>query len=396
MVLWAARTHGDLLSKLAPLAVSMERRNRANIASATLDILSREDPVGVWQGIEPHIDLTRILEECRHVGRFATFIRIVERASKRGIDSAVTAFKTLQERFPEDSSDCIPATDSRAPSFVPPTLYELWCDLSRLGVLTEGALQAFVAHMVDSCLPLTVEMACALESLVAEGGRESPRLQTGRWATTVRHALNTSLFQRMPASKLRRAEVLLRAYNPETLIEPENGRELLTGLLACVKSGRERDYLPSCGELVFLDFQCFVELELQTIHVELTSHLVSPRQSHPVRPTPHSFKATELARPGPEEPIAICARGMPTIAYFGSITPAIPTPRFLELVKTPASNTVRYHWRDGSTSTRLASSRRYETTLLAIQRDALVLPDGWQMQWILRVNGTVRAVLEKF
>ncbi|AJC20515.1 AVAST type 1 anti-phage system protease Avs1b [Pandoraea pulmonicola] len=396
MVLWITRTNGDWLSKLAPLAVSMERRNRADIASATLDILSREDSVGLWQRIEPHIELAQVLEQCRHVGRFATFMRIAERASKRGVDSAVTAFKTLQERFPEACPISTSAPDKGPPSFVPPTLHELWRDLSGLGVLTEGALQAFAAQMADSCLPLTVEMACALESLVAEGGREDPNLPTGRWASTVRHVLNTTLFQPMPISKLKRAEALLRAYNPESLVEPDNGRNLLTSLVACVESGRERNYLPSYGDLVFLDFQCLLEMERRTIHVELTSHLVPPGQSQPVPPTPPTFKATELARPGPDEPIAVCGRVLPTIAYFGSVSPAIPTPRFVQLVRAQASKTVRYHWRDGGTLTSSASSRRHETALLAIERDALALPEGWQIVWILRVNGKVRAVLYKF
>lgn len=111
MVLWLARANGDWLSNLARLAVSMDRRNRADIASATLDILSREEPAGLWQRIESHIEIAWVVEQCRHVGRFATFMRIAERASKRGVDSAVTAFRTLQERFPENFPSLLPATD---------------------------------------------------------------------------------------------------------------------------------------------------------------------------------------------------------------------------------------------------------------------------------------------
>ncbi|WP_425252129.1 AVAST type 1 anti-phage system protease Avs1b [Janthinobacterium sp. NFX145] len=396
MVLWVARTNGDSLSKLARLAVSMDRRNRADIASATLDILSREDPVRLWQYIEPHIESAQVLEQCRHLVRFATFMRIAERASKRGVDSAVSAFKTLQERFPEGCPISTPATDKEPPSFVPLSLRKLWRDLSRLGVLTEDSLKAFTAQMADSCLPLTVDMACSLESLVAEGGREDPNLPTGRWASTVRHALNTALFQPMPGSKLRRAEASLRAYNPESLLEPENGRNLLASLVECVESGRERNYLPSYEGLVFLDFQCLLEIGCRTVQVELTSHLAPPGQPQPVRLTPPTFKATELPHPGPDEPFAVCGRVLPTIAYFGSITPAIPTPRFLQLVGTQASSTVRYHWRDGSTLTGSASSRRHECALLAIEREAFALPEGWQMRWILRVNGEPRVILDKF
>ena len=396
MVLWVARTNEDSLPSLARLAVSMDRRNRADIASATLDILSREDSVGLWQRIEPHIELTHVLEQCRHLGRFATFRRIAERASKRGVDSAVTASKALQERFPEDIPIPTPAANKEPPSFVPPSLRELWRDLFRLGVLTDESRRAFVAHMSDSCLPLTVEMAGSLESLVAKGGREDPNLPIGRWASTVRHALNTALFQPMPGSKLRSTEALLRSYNPESLLEPENGRNLLATLVACVESGRERNYMPSYDDLVFLDFQCFVELGHRTVHLELTSHIAPPGQPQPVPTNSHTFKATQLAHPGPDEPLAVCGRALPTIAYFGSVSPAIPTPRFLQLVRAKASNTVRYHWRDGGTLTGLASSRRHEAALLAIERDALALPDGLQIRWVLRVDGEPRAILHKF
>lgn len=396
MVLWAARTNGDLLSKLAHLAVSMDKRNRADIASATLDILSREEPVQLWQSIEPHLESAQILAQCRHVGRFVTFMRIAERASKHSVESAATILKMMQEQFPEDCPISTPAADEEPPSFVPPSLRNLWRDLSQLGVLTEDSFKSFAAQMADSCLPLTVETACSLESLVAEGGREDPNLPTGRWASTVRYALNTALFQLMPGSKLKRAEAVLRVYNPDSLLEPENGRKLLTSLVACVKSGREQHYLPSYESLVFLDFQCFLEIEQNTVRVELTSHLAPLGKLHSVRPTPSTFKANALPHPGPGEPIAVCGRVLPTIAYFGSISPAIPTPQFLELLGARASNTVRYHWRDGSTLTGSASSRRHESTLLAIEREALALPEGWQMCWILRVNGEPRAILYNF
>lgn len=250
--------------------------------------------------------------------------------------------------------------------------------------------------MVDSCTPLTVDLVCELESLVAVGGREDSELATGRWASTVRYALNTAVFQPMPVSKLAETEAVLRVYNPESLVEPENGRDLLTSLVACLKSQSERNYLPSHGDLVFLDLQCFLQVAFNTVHVELTSHLVPPGALHPPRPARPAFKSTELPRPGPDEPLAVCSRATPTVAYFGSVTPAIPTPGFLRLVGAEASKTVRYHWRDGGTVTTVASSRRHETVLLAVQRDALCLPDGWQMRWTLRVNGEVRAVLTKF
>jgi len=396
MLMWLARASGDWLPSLARLAVSMDRRNRADIAAAVLDILSREDPVELWRRIEPHIEVALAAEQCRHVGRFTTFMRIVERASEHGVDSAVSAFKKLQELFHENSPSLTPAPNNLPPNFVPRALVELWRDLSRLGVLTEAALATFMDQMADCCLPLTVEMAYELESLVAMGAREDKDFPNGRWSSTVRYALNIALFQPMPTSKLKRVEATLRAYNPESLLEPENGRELLASLVACLESGNERNFRPSHEDLAFLDLQCFLEIGQRVAHVELKSHLVPPGQQPPLPPTQPTFKATELPNPGPSEPITTCGRVMPTIAYFGSVSPAIPTPRFLDLVRARKSNTVRYHWRDGITVKGVASSRRYEVALLAIERDALVLPNGWQILWTLKVNGETRAVLNTF
>lgn len=396
MIMWLARTNKEWLVPLARLAVSMDKRNRADIACATLDVLSRENAVETWQRIEPHIELNQVVSHCRHVGRLSTFMRIAERASKGGVESATSAFSTLQGQFPDDCSIAAPAASQKPPAFIPPRLHRHWQGLSKLGLITEAMLQAFDTQMTDSCRPLTVEMASQLESLVAKGGQENPHFSTGRWASTVRYALNTSVFCAMPIGKLKAAEALLRTYNPESLVEPQDGRDLIDNLIAAIKTGKERSYRPSHENLVFLDLRTFVEMGHETAEVELTSHLVPPGHRQPLPPASPAFRSTDLPRPGPDEPIAICGRVQPTIAYFGSITPAIPTPRFLDLVRAKLSDTVRYHWRDGSTVTSLAASRRHETALLAIERDALVLPDGWQICWILRLDGEIRAVLNRF
>src|SRR5690606_28855516 len=123
---------------------------------------------------------------------------------------------------------------------------------------------------------------------------------------------------------------------------------LLHSLVDCVIKGRERSYRPVVGDLVLLDLQSFVEINHKVLHLELTSHLIPPGQGQAPRSAAHTFRATELPHPGPEEPLAVCGRARPTAAYFGSISPAIATSRFLQLLRTIPANTVRYHWRDGA------------------------------------------------
>lgn len=393
MVLWLLRTSDSWLVDLVPLAVSMDRRNRADIASASLDILSRENPVGLWRRIEPHIDLTKVIESCRHVSRLATLMRIAERASKRGDTSANDALKALQAAFPEDSPIASPVNECGPPSYVPHTLFRLWQSLTDFDVFTGSAVKAFAANMTEACAPLSVNTAAELERLVAKGGRENAELSLGRWAATIRYCLNTALFYPMSASRLGKIEAALRIYNPEILREPEDGKALLATLVAALESGTERGYKPSYGELVYLDLQCVLAKSGRPVHVELTAHLISPGQPQASQNTAYSFSSTELPMPGPDLPTSVSGRANPTAAYFGAVTPAIPTPRFLHFSGVTAGGIVRYHWRDGSTVEEVASSRRYEAALLAIRRDALQLPSGWRLGWTLRVNGNLRAIL---
>lgn len=396
MVLWCARGDPGWMPMLARLAASMESRARADIAAAVLDILSRERPAEVWHVIEPYVPWADGLTNCRHVGRLATILRIAERASKLSIDSASNAVAALKMRFPDCPSKPPAASGLPPPAYLSSSERSLWHDLDRLGALSKPVLDRMEATLRSLCEPHSVETVRELESLVADGARESRSLPTGRWASLIRYALNIALVEPMPASQLRLIESGLRAYNPESLTEPEVGHGLLSSLVDCVNKGNERSYRPVFGDLVILDLQSFVELNHQVVHVVLTSHLIPPGQGQPPRSLEHAFMATELPRPGPEEPLAVCGRAMPTVAYFGTISPAIATPKFLQLLRTSSANTVRYHWRDGAGAERHDSHRRFETAVLAIRRDAFALPDGWRVQWCLRVDDEIKAILRNY
>jgi hypothetical protein len=396
MVLWCARCDPGWLPLLARLAVSMESRARADIAAAVLDILSRERPAEVWQLIEPHVPWADGFASCSHVGRLATILRIAERASTLSIESALNAVAALKLRFPETSYSPPAASGLPPPTYLSSAVRSYWRDLDRLGALSQPLLDRVEAILLSLCEPHGVALVHELESLVAEGARESPVLPTGRWASLIRYVLNVALLEPMPAPKLRLIESALRAYNPESLTEPESGHELLHSLVDSVRRGKERSYRPIFGDLVLLDLQSFVEVNHKVLHLELTSHLIPPGQGQPPRSAEHAFRATELPRPGPEEPLAVCGRARPTAAYFGALSPAIATPRLLQLVRTSSANTVRYHWRDGQGAEGHDSHRRFETAVLAIRRDAFSLPDGWRVQWFLRVDGELKAILKSY
>lgn len=395
VLLWLARQDGVWLPLLPKLAFSMDSRNRADIAAATMDILSRENSLRVWQLVESHVDVQALIEQCQHVGRLAIFMRLAERASRRGNEAAAAAVKTLANKFPEDKP--LPSDQQFGlPRFVPASLYPSWHELAQLGVLTNDVMERFTSQISALCSPLSVPVAQELEELVARGGREAADASNGRWATAARYALATAVFQPMPMSKLKKLELALRTYNPDTLQEPTSGSDLLASLVECLEEGKERTFRPSHENLVFLNLECGLEVKGRPAIVELTAHLIAPGQQQRGQPVLPSFTSTELPRPGPEEPLSVAGRAEPKSAYFGCFSPAIATPRFLQLIGAQAESCVRYHWRHGSTVSNLSKSRRHEAALLAIDRSQLRLPDGWRMEWVLRVNDTVKAVLTKF
>lgn len=394
MLLWLARQDGAWLPHLAKLAFSMDGRNRADIAAATMDILSRENSLRLWQLVETHVDVQAVIDQCQHVGRLAILMRIAERAGRRGSQSAAAASQAIADKFP--GSTPLPAEQPVGPpSYFPTALYSLWRELGQLGVLTTRAREEFASRMGAMCSPLRASVAEELEGLVAQGARENTDASNGRWATTVRYALATALFQPMPLSTLKKLELALRTYNPDSLQEPPNGSDLLAGLIASLEQGKERTFRPSHENLVFLNLECSLEVNRRPVIVELMANVLPPGQQQRGQDAPPSFTSTELPRPGPDEPLAVCSRARPEVAYFACLSPAIATPRFLQLIGAQADTCARYHWRHGSTVSILAKSRRHEAALLAIDRGELRLPDGWRMEWVLRINGSVKAVLSR-
>lgn len=396
MVLWLLRSSDVWVEKLTQLAVSMNGGNRADIVAGSLDILSRENPVTVWERIAPFLDLDKVMRTCVHAGRFATLLRIAERAGKKGVTSAADVVKALRTKVVADVGPVDPKRNRPPPSYLPQSLAAPWSELMTLGVLSESAQQKFESILHDSCAPHSISDVQLLEALMAKGFRELAAVVPDRWATRVRYALNVALFPLVSIDLLSKIEAVLRTYNPDSLIEPADGRRLISGLIHSILERTESKYIPANGDLVYLDIRCLIELNQKVVRVDLTSHLIPPGQREAQMGANVTFRSTEYPHPGPSDRMVVCGRVKAELAHFGMLTPAIATPQFLDLIRTSRSMTFRYHWRDGSTVKTPGVSRRHEASMLAIRREALALPLGWRMQWILRINGQPRAVLHKY
>ncbi|WP_197342546.1 AVAST type 1 anti-phage system protease Avs1b [Ralstonia solanacearum] len=395
MVLWLLRSDDTWMERLAPLAFSMDSGSRADVAAGALDVLSRENPARLWERVVRFVDVHEIVRTCVHAGRFATLLRIADRASNVGVPSATDAVKILHAKPIAPPSPGAQTKSHLHSDHVPPSLTAPLSELTSLGVLNDAVLQRAASILQDLCGPYALPDVQQLDSLAARRHAEWADVVPDRWAARVRFALNVALFAPASVEQLAKIEAALRIYNPESLVEPPDGRQLVSGLIDAIESGKEARFLPSNDDLVFLDIQCYLEQRRQVIKVDLTSHLLPPGQREPQFGQLGTFKPTELPRPELSDQLSVCGRVKPGLAHFGALTPAIASPQFLDLLRAPRSATAQFHWRDGSTVRTRGVSRRHEVSMLAIRREAFTLPEGWRMQWILRINGQIRAVLHK-
>ncbi|GKR08383.1 hypothetical protein KAM463_39480 [Aeromonas caviae] len=137
MVLWLLRSSDAWIDKLTKLAFSMDSRNRADIAAASLDILSQETPALLWERIESFLDLDTVMQTCAHAGRFATLLRIAGRASEHGVASAIDTVELLRTKVIVDTGVVASEKNIPAASYLPPSLHDAWRALANLGVLSE-------------------------------------------------------------------------------------------------------------------------------------------------------------------------------------------------------------------------------------------------------------------
>lgn len=392
MLLWLVSQGDTYFPQVARLAFSMDPHNRADLAAAVLDVLSLRNPVAFWERLAPQIEITALLSECQHVSRLAILSRIVDRATDGGSATAQVAQALISSVLNQQTTE-LSVANVEPPDYFPRGLRSDWDALARQGLVTPDTRTKTDETLTRICSPMSTTVAQLLEERVAENFREPEQFPTGRWASSVRYAFNIGLYQPMSREQLYAIDNQLRRYNPNSCATPQNGPQLLSDLIAALKNRSLQGFRPLRDSLVFLDVQCVIELNGKMATVELLAHLRSPDPQQPPYLSFDGFNSNEVAPQSPDGPMAICVRARPTVAYFSSHTPAVPTRKFLQLIGASESATVRYHWRDGNTAAGSGGSRRYESAVLAIHERALTLPRGWDMGWELRLNGNVMAVM---
>lgn len=395
MLLWLLRTEDAWIRPILRLMVSADYRYRADVAAAVLDILSNQDPLGLWSRIAPHLDVEALPDQLGHVGRFSVLLRIADRAGGHGVASADKFARALKVRLKGVPAPPLIHASLDLPYYVPASLVGIWYELWELGVLNAASVERFGVALSTACLPLSVEDCHSMESALSRGLGDQVNI-LDRWDCKVWYALCVAIFPNISLEALWEVDAILRRYNPEPLVEPPANLRPTSRLIDALIAGSEQAYQPSDDEFVYLHMQCLVELGKERVHVELVPQLIPPGSRRPIKIPGPTFRSTEVPVAPDGDTLDVCARVGPVTATFGSLTPAIATPKFLALIGSNASACVRHHWVDASTASHSINIRGYEHALLAVRRTALNLPSGWQLVWSLRIDGKHQVTLNRY
>jgi hypothetical protein len=367
------------------------------VASGVLDVLSRASPAEIWERMQAYLDVPAISKTCKHAGRYAILLRVLRRANRAGAQAASVQLEEAERGLSSrvaDSLGSLAIGSHATPANFHGAMQGEWRELTQLGLIDATILDKADRAMSELCTPLDPETVRELEDLVAQGFDTRRLSRFGRWESKTRFALQRALFDTVPVQDMEKVEQILRIYNPESLHRPEGTRFPLFRFLEAQKTRWFR-FQPRDGNRVFLCVQALVESQRGPLLVEIISFL-RPRGngfSYPPAMKP-SFKSTQLPRPTANDPSVLVATVDPTVAYFGGLTPAILQPRFVEHLGIRNADIQRSFWTDWLDPESNERIYAHECSSLAIASEALKIPDGFHLSWLIKIDGKVQATID--
>jgi hypothetical protein len=386
MILWLLRTHSQYIPTFAPKAFSMDNSNHPDVLCGVFDQLSSSDSERFWDQLAPNLDFESIKKNCKHVGRLSVLIRIASRAEQRGSDSATQALLVIKECIPIAAEVAgVPKENSiECPSWAKVLGFK-WSRLKEAGLVSSELIQRATTVIEEQCSPLSVETCLEIEQLLAEGLRGNAN-QSGRWEAKVRFAFQVALLPVATSSFFQKIEKIFRSYNPSRLdhmrVTSFNSPSL--NWLNQLKNSKST-FEPTDGRKIYLDFYERVWYDGSFKHVRLTAYFYDNNENLPL-PSGRFF-STEKPTLDNTSPWDTCAnvKGLP--AFFGSLTPAIPTSSLMKITRAANSDITRAYWRMGRLKESLNGAPEHEGCYLAINENALQLPLGIKLVWVYELDG---------
>lgn len=404
MVAWLVETNPSAYLGLATKeAFSMETGFGSDILSGVLDSMSMKKPLQLWNQVYAFLDLEGILRKSKHVGRLTVLHRIAYRAGKAGSSTGlevasrvVGLFRTGNIEF-ADSDDYVDL-----PSWAYCIKSE-WKLLERLELATKEILSCLEDKMFEICSPLSIQENWKLENAVSTAFRETENRPLNRWESKVRFALNTALFPYASQRDFMKIESALRVFNPsipELSLVPDFPSPA-NAVLKAVRSGR--DYRGAIGdeEYFFLAYNEMTEIgnNGNMAHLEVLAVIVpslSFKGNFSLPSLKRIFKSNEIPNFNSGTSYhETCWHLEPDYVFFGSFTPGFPLPIFKDYISAKESDFFHVNWRNGrSDDFRFFARPVQEGCLLAVKRNAVKLPDGNKLAWIIRMNREIITIVD--
>lgn len=392
MLLWLLQNHPRYVSDVGPLAFSMISLNHPDVLCGVLDKLSQDDPESLWRLLSAHLDVAEIKKTCSHAGRLTVLGRIAERAASVGNTNAAGALSLLADRegrlpLPEETTP----HSSECPPWAGAVAFQ-WRQLADAGLIDGNLSERAFTVLCEQCHPFDWETVQALEELLATGMSGSTAW-SGRWEAKLRFALQVALLPVMDDAQRLRAEAIFRICNPEPTDGfrlthfSSPGKQWLGQLMR-----RDANLSPVTGSHLYLDFYERRNINGTRILLRLTAYFSRDLKDAPG--LSGRFPATDLATSVPAGPCDTCVNVHATPAYFGSFTPAIPSPGLKTLTRALPQHFKRASWRNGRGAESQGGMPLEEGCYLSIKRDALRLPPGIKLVWVCEYNNEPVAMYE--
>jgi len=403
MAAWLVESDPTYFEAAVKEAFSMVPGYSADVLCGILDNMSTRQAQHLWDRIFALIDLDAILRDCKHTGRLIVLLRLAERAGVAGSSSGTEVTSRIREQFRPGAIELgVSGKLFELPRWARSITGE-WEALDRLGIASDELVRRIEENLSQLCAPLDVQCGWMLERAVSTSFREETTWHLNRWEAKVRFALNTAILPYISKENFRKVELTLRIFNPSV---PE--RTLTPGfassadaMIAAISS--RKDYAGAIGndEFYFLNYheitknregQSWTIIEVLAVVIPVSNNR---RGLFPPTGLP-SFSSKQFPNPrSTTTHYETCCSVSPDFAFFGSFTPAVPSPSFTEMIGAKESDYQRINWRNcRSSDMRYFGRPIQEGCLLAVRRSAVRLPEGKKLAWIIRKDGEVVTMVD--
>ena len=396
MLLWLVEQDPALFPEAVVTAFSMAEGYGPDLLCGVLDGASARDPVALWDNLIGVIDLTNVILQLQHVSRMVVLERLANRAAKADSSSGKAALDSITASFPGKRGT---GDSPKFPIWAGSLAIE-WRRIVKL--LDSESVAAWQKELEQICSPLNITDALSLETAVASTFREGHNRPLSRWESKLRHSLNIALWQHVSKIGAREVEAALRPYNPS---QPERTVQGMSNpftdqLMTAINS---EDYSAVLGSnpTVLLNYHDMAAkpTEVGAFYVKVLCILQpSSIQRGSFGPQlDQSFQSSELpVASTARTPFETCCHLEPDVVFFDSFTPAIPLPFFQNLVSAKKEDFVRQNWRYARRNKVQGFGQPERSGCsLSITRNALKIPAGLQLVWIVWLNDEVVTVVDE-